>query len=93
MWRPVPPVVTAVKWLLRLEKLGKPLDRWFSQTRLAVQDGHWKFAIFTLTTVALGRSLGRKFPAPQYVPTNAPEPVAQAAAFVRIADALVERGR
>ena len=33
VWRPVPPVVTALKWQLRLEKLGKPLDRWFSQTR------------------------------------------------------------
>src|SRR5688572_14368380 len=77
VWRPVPPVVTAVKWILRLEKLGKPLDRWFSQTRLAFGDGHWKFAIFTLSTVAEGRALGRRFPAPQYVPTNSPDPVAE----------------
>jgi hypothetical protein len=76
VWRPVPPVVTAVKWILRLEKLGKPLDRWFSQTRLALGDGHWKFAAFTLTTVAEGRVLGRPFPFPQHVPTNAPEPIA-----------------
>ncbi len=77
VWRPVPPVVTAVKWILRLEKLGKPLDRWFSQTRLAARDGHWKFAIFTRTTVAQGRALGHAFPSPQYVPTNDPEPVAE----------------
>ena len=77
VWRPVPPVVTAVKWLLRLEKLGKPLDRWFSQTPLALGDGGWKFAIFTGSTVAQGRLLGRQFPAPQFVPTNAPEPVAR----------------
>ena len=76
VWRPVPPVVTAVKWILRLEKLGKPLDRWFSQTRLALGDGQWKFATFTLTTVAEGRILGRPFPFPHHVPTNAPEPIA-----------------
>lgn len=76
VWRPVPPVVTAVKWILRLEKLGKPLDRWFSQTRIVLGDGHWKFALCTVTTVAEGRLLGRWFPAPQHVPTSAPEPVA-----------------
>jgi hypothetical protein len=77
VWRPVPPVVTAVKWILRLEKLGKPLDRWFTQTRVVLGDGHWKFAIFTAATVVEGRALGRQFPAPHHVPTNAPEPVAQ----------------
>ena len=77
VWRPVPPVVTAVKWILRLEKLGKPLDRWFSQTRVTLGAGGWKFAIFTLTTVGQGRALGRPFPSPQHVPTNAPAPVAE----------------
>ena len=77
VWRPVPPVVTAVKWILRLEKLGKSLDQWFSQTKVELGGGHWKFAIFTRTTVAQGRALGRRFPSPQHVPTNAPEPVAE----------------
>jgi hypothetical protein len=77
VWRPVPPVVTAVKWILRLEKLGKPLDRWFSQTRVEIRGGHWKFAMFTTTTVAQGRALGRAFPSPEHVPTSAPEPVAE----------------
>lgn len=77
VWRPVPPVVTAVKWILRLEKLGKPLDRWFSQTPVVLGDGNWKFAIFTRTTVAQGRALGRQFPSPVHVPTNAPDPVAE----------------
>jgi hypothetical protein len=77
VWRPVPPVVTAVKWILRLEKLGKPLDRWFSQTRVSARDGQWKFAIFTRTTVAQGRALGRDFPSPEHVPTSSPEPVAE----------------
>jgi hypothetical protein len=77
VWRPVPPVVTAVKWLLRLEKLGKPLDRWFSQTRVTLGDGNWKFAVFTGSTVVQGRLLGRAFPLPQFVPTDAPAPVAR----------------
>lgn len=73
VWRAVPPVATAVKWLLRLEKLGKPLDRWFSHTR----HGQRRFALFTLTTVAGGRLLGRRFPAPEHVPADAPEPIAR----------------
>jgi len=75
VWRPVPPVVTALKWQLRLEKLGKPLDRWFSQTRHELSKGNWKFAVFTFTTVAGGRLLGRRFPAPQHVTTDAPDAV------------------
>ncbi len=75
VWRPVPPVVTGIKWILRLEKLGKPLDRWFSQTEVLLRDGQWKFALFTRATVLEGRALGRRFPAPQHVPANDPEPV------------------
>jgi len=76
-WRPVPPVVTGVKWILRLEALGKPLDRWFSQTKVDFKDGRWKFALFTALTVSEGRLCGRKFPSPEYVPSDAPEPVAR----------------
>jgi len=75
VWRPVPPVVTAVKWILRLEKVGKPLDRWFSQIPVAWKDGNWKFALFTGVTVGEGRLLGRRFPRPQHVPVNEPGPV------------------
>lgn len=75
VWRPVPPVATAVKWQLRLEKLGKPLDRWFSQTPVQWRDGHWPFAVFTAMTVLEGRLLGRRFPRPEHVPANAPAPV------------------
>lgn len=77
VWRPVPPVVTAVKWILRLEKLGKPLAKWFSQTRVVWADGHWKFALFTGATVAEGRLLGRGFPSPDYVPASDPAPVTE----------------
>ncbi len=83
VWRPVPPVVTALKWVLRLEKLGKPLDKWFSQTRHALRRGEWKFALFTITTVAGGRLLGRRFPGPQHVTTDAPEPVSRWLMHVR----------
>ena len=77
VWRPVPPVVTALKWQLRLEKVGKPLDRWFSQTRHDFKPSNWKFALFTFTTVAGGRLLGRPFPVPQHVTTDAPDAVSQ----------------
>ena len=74
-WRPVPPVVTGVKWILRLEALGKPLDRWFSQTKVDFKDGRWKFALFTALTVSEGRLFGRRFPSPEHVPSDAPDPV------------------
>jgi len=77
VWHPAPPVGTAATWMLRLEKLGKPLNRWFTQTPVVLGDGHWKFAIFTRMTVAQGRTLGRQFPSPQYVPTDAPEAVVE----------------
>lgn len=77
VYRPVPPVVTGIKWILRLEKLGKRLDRWFSQTGVQWGDGEWKFGIFTTATVLEGRLLGRGFPKPRHVPTNAPGPVAE----------------
>ena len=76
-WRPVPPVVTGVKWILRLEALGKPLDRWFSQTKVDFKDGRWKFALFTALTVSEGRMCGRRFPSPEHVPSDAPEPIAR----------------
>lgn len=75
VWRPVPPSAAAVKWMMRLEKLGKPLEKWFSQTKHAYSDGHARFALFTNATFALGRSLGRRFPLPQHVPADSPRPV------------------
>ena len=83
IWRPVPPVAPAIKWLLRFGKLGKPVDRWFSQTRHELRRGQWKFALFTFTTVAAGKLLGRRFPAPEHVPGDAPEPIARWLAEVK----------
>ena len=75
VWRPVPPSAAAMKWMMRLEKLGKPLEKWFSQTSHSYVDGQARFALFTSATIALGRSLGRRFPSPQHVPADNPRPV------------------
>lgn len=83
VWRPVPPTAAAVKWLMRLEKLGKPLDRWFSQTRHEFRHGQWQFGLFTLATVGIGRLAGRRFPAPEHVPADAPSPVTRWLAEVK----------
>jgi hypothetical protein len=72
VWRPIPPTAAAVKWLMRLEKLGKPLDRWFSHTNYLMRDEQWKFALFTFITIGAGRALGRRFPVPQHVPGDSP---------------------
>jgi hypothetical protein len=75
VWRPLPPSVASVKWLLRLEKLGKPLDRWFSHTKYQWKGDEWKSALFTLATLGAGRALGHRFPSPRHVPGDAPGPV------------------
>lgn len=75
VWRAVPPSGVGVKWQLRLEKLGKPLDRWFSHTRPTLRDGQWPFAVFTYTMLVEGRLLGRRFAAPRHVPGDTPGPV------------------
>ena len=86
-WRPVPPAVAAVKWMLRLEHLGKPLDRWFAHDRHRLGNGEWKYALFTATTLAGGRLFGRRLPAPRHVPADAPAPIVDWLAEARRAGA------
>jgi hypothetical protein len=67
-WRPVPLVSSGMKLVLRYAKLGRPVERWFSQTKLEFTPATWKYFLFTVYTVRAGRIFGCAMPMPEYVP-------------------------
>ncbi|HVY54434.1 MAG TPA: hypothetical protein VHC46_01630, partial [Thermodesulfobacteriota bacterium] len=68
IWREVPPVTTGMNILLRLTKLGKRVEKWFSTSRVKISPGSLQFAFFTYYTVLASRVLRRPLPAPEYTP-------------------------
>lgn len=68
IWREVPPVTTGMNILLRLTKLGKKVEKWFSTSRVGVSPGSLQFAFFTYYTILASRVLRRPLPAPEYTP-------------------------
>ena len=67
-WREVPPVTAGMKLLLRYAKLGKPVEKWFAQSKLSPELKALKFYLFTKYTIYASRILGRPLPAPEHVP-------------------------
>ncbi len=68
IWREVPPVTTGMNILLRLTKLGKRVEKWFSTSRVRLSPGSLPFAFFTYYTVLASRVLRRPIPAPEHTP-------------------------
>jgi hypothetical protein len=68
IWREVPPVTTGVNVLLRLEKLGMPVEKWFSSSKLKLDPKSLQFLLFTYYTIYTGRILLGHFPEPEYAP-------------------------
>jgi hypothetical protein len=64
VWRPVPPDNSGIKKLLMQAKLGRGLDRWFTQSPVRWDREHWRFAMFTWYTILVGRMMGCHMPAP-----------------------------
>lgn len=62
MWRPVPPPTDGFRNVLSHLKLGKRVDRWFTQTPLT-----WRQPKF-LSALAASRAFGRAIPVPEHVP-------------------------
>jgi hypothetical protein len=75
VWFPVPPNQVGLIDVLRIAKLGKRIDRWFSQTWPAVTRATLKPALVTWTTVAASRRWGRAIPGPEHVPLADASPV------------------
>jgi len=76
-WRPVPPVTSGVKLLLRYAKLGKPVAKWFAQTRPEITAADWKYFVFTHTMLAASRLCGTPMPCPEFTPSTESARVAQ----------------
>jgi hypothetical protein len=81
-WRPVPPSSAGLNAALFSAKIGRPLERWFSQTPVALRRGNAKDYLLTRLTVLTSRRCGVPLPTPEHVPLEA---------AVRIAKWLAER--
>jgi len=66
IWRAVPPVAAGMKLVLRYAKLGKPVEKWFAQSKLMLHQGGLKFFLFTIYSIYASRFWGTPLPMPQY---------------------------
>jgi len=76
IWRGVPPVTAGINTLLRFARLGKPVEKWFSPSKLVLGPKALKFLIFTYYTVYASRILRRPLPKPEYTPLAEAQKVA-----------------
>ncbi|MGC4053466.1 MAG: hypothetical protein QM757_29545 [Paludibaculum sp.] len=83
VWRPVPPDNSGIKKILMQAKLGRPTERWFSQSPVDSGQGKWKYFGFTRQTLAFSRLFGRRQPTPIHVPISQAVRVAEFLAQMR----------
>ncbi len=68
LWRPLPPGVAGIKNLFRHIKIGMPVEKWFTQSRLALNQNTLKWILSTKFIFYSSRFWGRDLPVPEYVP-------------------------
>ena len=66
VWYPGPPGVAGIKLVMPLQKLGKPVERWFSQTRTPLRQ--LKPTYLTEVTIVGAKRWGPGAPRPEYTP-------------------------
>jgi hypothetical protein len=76
-WRPVPPAAAAMNNALRSARVGQPLERWFSQSRLELRGDAIKYSLFWRYVIVASRLHGNPIPAPEYVPVSETARVAE----------------
>jgi hypothetical protein len=67
-WREIPPVAAGMKLVLRYAKLGMPIEKWFSQSKLTFEMKNMKFYIFTKYSLFASGIFGHQLPSPEHVP-------------------------
>ncbi len=77
IWRPVPPGSSGLKAVLRAEKCGRSLDKWFSPTHISWGPRGWTSAVFIASAVMIGRLCGTAIPMPEHVPLDEARRVAE----------------
>jgi hypothetical protein len=76
-WYPAPPGFAGLGAVLVLAKLGRRVDRWFSQTSLRLRPSGARDTLLAATAVGAGRMWGRgHVPWPEHVPLDDAGPVA-----------------
>jgi hypothetical protein len=76
-WRAIPPNASGMKLVLRYAKLGKAMERWFTQNRFTLRPRDLKPFLFTSYAVYGSRLWGRPLPVPEHVPLTKAERVAR----------------
>lgn len=67
MWRELPPGIVGIKTFLRQAKLGRRVEKWFTQRKQLAGLEELKFHLFTLFTGYFSRVWGAPMPKPEYV--------------------------
>lgn len=76
LWQPTLPYGAGVNALLRYAKLGRRVDRWFSQHRTPGLGDGWQHGLLTRYILWAARVRGESLPRPQHVPLAEAERIA-----------------
>jgi hypothetical protein len=68
IWHLAPPGAVGIKTALIQAKLGRPAERWFSQSRL--RDTPLKHAVFAGAAIVAASLCGGRIPSPEYTPAQ-----------------------
>ena len=78
VWYPAPPGFAGLGAVLVMAKLGRRVDRWFSQTGLRARASAARDVLLAGTALAAGRVWGHgRIPRPEHVPLDQPDTVAR----------------
>jgi len=77
IWYGVPPVVNGIKHVFRNAKIGKPVEKWFSQGRLGFHPKKLKYFVFTNYAIYGSRLFGTPLAIPEYTPFEQAHKVAE----------------
>ena len=76
IWRPLPPGVAGIKKLFMQAKLGKSMERWFSQNQHRLGLKNLKSFLFVSYALHASRILGTGIPTPEFTPVDSADRVA-----------------
>jgi hypothetical protein len=66
IWYSVPPVVSGIKHVLRNAKIGRPVEKWFSQNTLVLRRNTLKHLVFAVYAISVGKLMDRSVPVPEH---------------------------
>jgi hypothetical protein len=70
LWHPLPPAVSGIKQALRIAKLGRPIERWFSKNRFSPGFATLHYFLFSAWAIYGSRLTRNRLPMPEHVPLD-----------------------